>query len=82
MLEARAKDTAASVLQKKKQKKDFKQIFQAISREGKKKGIRKFFARFLAFPNKVLPVQKIVLSSSRRQGNFRGLEAWRPRPRA
>ena len=24
---------------------------------------------------------KIVLSSSRGQGNFRGLEAWRPRPR-
>ena len=46
-----------------------------------KKGLRKFFARFLAFSNKISTVQKIVLSSSRGQGNFRGLEASRPRPR-
>ena len=46
-----------------------------------KKGIRKFFARFLAFSNKILTVQNIVLSLSRGQGNFRGLEASRPRPR-
>ena len=30
---------------------------------------------------KFLTIQKIVLSSSREQGNFRGLEASRPRPR-
>ena len=46
-----------------------------------KKGVRKFSARFLAFSNEISTVQKIVLSSSRGQGNFRGLEASRPRPR-
>ena len=46
-----------------------------------KNSLRKFSARFLALSNKILTVQKIVLSSSRRQGNFRGLEALRPRPR-
>ena len=30
---------------------------------------------------KILTIQKIVLSSSRGQGNFQGLEASRPRPR-
>ena len=46
-----------------------------------KKGIRKFSARFLVVSKKILTVQKIVLSSSRGQGNFRGLEASRPRTR-
>ena len=46
-----------------------------------KKGICKFSARFLAFSNKISTVQKIVLSSSRGQGNFRGPKASRPRPR-
>ena len=46
-----------------------------------KKGLRKFSARYLALSNKISTVQKIVLSSSRGQGNFRGLEASRPRPR-
>ena len=44
-----------------------------------KKGVHKFSARFLALSNKISTVQKIVLSSSRGQGNFRGLEASRPR---
>ena len=47
--------------------------------EENKKGVRKFSARFLAFSNKISTVQKIVLSSSRGQGNFWGLEASRPR---
>ena len=42
-----------------------------------KNGVREFSARFLAFST----LQKIVLSSSRGQGNFRGLEGSRPRPR-
>ena len=46
-----------------------------------KKVICKFSARFLEFSNKVSTVQKIVLSSSREQANFRGLEDSRPRPR-
>ena len=49
--------------------------------EENKKGAGKFSAMFLAFSNKIATVQKIVLSSSRGQGNFRGLEASRPRPR-
>ena len=49
--------------------------------EENKKGVRKFSARFLAFSNKTSTVQKIMLSSSRGHGNFRGLEASRPRPR-
>ena len=49
--------------------------------EKNKKGVRKFSARFLAFSNEISTVQKIVLSSSRGQGNFRELEASRPRPR-
>ena len=47
----------------------------------KQKGVRKFSARFLVFYNKISTVQKIVLSSSRGQGNFRGPKASRPRPR-
>ena len=55
----------------------------------KKKGLKKFF--FYRSPKKtvkknifqpiykILTIQKIVLSSSRGQGNFRGLEASRPR---
>ena len=38
-----------------------------------KKGLRKFSARFLAFSNKILTVQKIVLSSSRGQAIFKDL---------
>ena len=56
----------------------------------KKKSSQKFFRRspqknvfqtiFQAL-HKILTIQKIVLSSSRGQANFRGLEASRPRPR-
>ena len=49
--------------------------------EENKNVVRKFSARFLAFSNEISTVQKIVLSSSRGQGNFRRLEASRPRPR-
>ena len=82
-------DTGASVLLKKKV---FKKFFKQSQKKGlqkfcssdfhlkiTKKGLRKFSARFLAFSNKISTVQKIVLSSSRGQGNFRGLEASRPR---
>ena len=57
----------------------------------KKRSSQKFFRRsaeknvfqkiFQAL-HKILTIQKIVLSSSRGQANFRGLEASRPRPRA
>ena len=52
-----------------------------VPSEENKKGVRKISARFLAFSNEISTVQKIVLSSSRGQANFRGLEASRPRPR-
>ena len=95
MLEAKAKDQGhkAQVLSKKKKKKVFTKIFQAISKKKKKKKKRssqKFFKRsslknvfqkiFQAL-HKILTFQKIMLSSSRGQANFRGLEASRPRPR-
>ena len=79
----RTKDTSASVLQKKKV---FTKIFQAISK--KKRSSQKFFKQsprkhvfqkiFQAL-HKILTIQKLVLSSSRGQANFRGLEASRPR---
>ena len=81
--------TQSQVLSKKK-KKVFTKIFQAISKKKKKRSSQKFFKRsplqnvfqkiFQAL-HKILTFQKIVLSSSRGQANFRGLEASRPRPR-
>ena len=52
-----------------------------IQKRRTKRGLRRFSARFLAFSNKILTIQTIVQSSSQGQGNFRGLEASRPRPR-
>ena len=52
-------------------KKVFKIIFSGDFHLRKtKKGLRKFSARFLALSNEISTVQKIVLSSSRGQGNF------------
>ena len=44
-----------------------------------KKRVRKVSTRFLAFSNEVSTVKKMVMSSSQGQGNFRRLEASRPR---
>ena len=52
----------------------FKQIFQAISERGIQKRSSQVFRKV---SNEILRVQKIVLLSSRGQGNFRGLEALR-----
>ena len=61
-------------------KKVFKNFFSGDFHLRKtKKGLRKFSARFLALSNKISTVQKIVLSSSGGQGDFRELEASRPR---
>ena len=71
----RTKDTSASALQKKKKKKKvFTKIFQAIS-------TKNVFQIIFQALHKILTIKKIVLSSSRGQANFRGLEASRPRPR-
>ena len=59
---------------KKKKKKVFTKIFQAIS-------TKKRFPKMFQALHKILTIQKIVLSSSQGQANFRGLEASRPRPR-
>ena len=79
----RTKDTKRKRSPKKK-KKVFTKIFQAISKNEKKRSSQKFFKRsplknvfqkiFQAL-HKILTFQKIVLSSSRGQANFRGLEA-------
>ena len=71
----RPKDTGASALQKKGlqkclKKKVFKTIFRRSPKKQYKKGLRKFSARFPAFSNKILKVQKIMLPSSRGQDNF------------
>ena len=89
MLEAKAKDQGHKHKCSQK-KKVYTKIFQAISKKKKKKkrSSQKFFRRspqknvfqkiFQAL-NKILTIQKIELSSSRGQANFRGLEASRPR---
>ena len=70
MLEA--KDTSASALQKKKRSS------QKFFRRSPQKNV---FQKIFQALHKILTIQKIVLSSSRGQANFRGLEASRPRPR-
>ena len=71
MLQAKAKDTNASVFLRKKVLKIF------FGQSPKKNGLEKHFQPIY----KILTIQKIVLSSSRGQSNFRGLAASRPRPR-
>ena len=52
-------------------KKIFKKFFSGDLHVRKtKKGFHKFSARFLAFFNKILTVQEIMLSLSQGQGNF------------
>ena len=41
---------------------------------------KKVFTKFFQALHKILTIQKIVLSSSRGQASFRGLETSRPRP--
>ena len=87
MLEAKAKDQGHK-LKCSPKKKVFTKIFQAISKK-KEKVFTKIFQAISTkkrFPkkifqalHKIFTIQKIVLSSSRGQANFRGLEASRPR---
>ena len=75
MLEAKAKDQGHKrKCSPKKKKKVSTKVFQAIS-------TKKRFPKFFQALHKILTIQKILLSSSRGQTNFRGLEASRPRPR-
>ena len=70
----RTKDTSASALQKKKKKRSSQKFFR---QSPQKNAFQKIFQAL----HNILTVQKIELSSSRGQANFRGLEATRPRPR-
>ena len=55
-----------------------KKVFKNFFRLSPEKNV---FRTIFQALHKTLPIQKIVLSSSRGQANFRGLEASRPRPR-
>ena len=91
MLEAKAKDqlrTQAQVLSEKK--KGLHKNFSGGLQKKKKRSSQKFFKpsprnnvfqKIFQVLHKILTIQKIVLSSSRGQANYRGLEVSRPRPR-
>ena len=64
--------TQAQVLSKKK-------VFPKFFRQSPQKNV---FQKISQALHKILTIQKMVLSSSRGQTNFRGLEASRPRPRS
>ena len=61
-------------LQKKKKKRPSQKFFKRSPR-------KHVFQKIFQALHKILAIQKLVLSSSRGQANFRGLEASRPRPR-
>ena len=69
----RAKDTSASPIQNKK-----KRSSQKFFKPSPQKNV---FQKIFQALHKILTIQKLVLSSSRGQANFRGLEASRPRPK-
>ena len=58
--------------------KNFSGDLQKFFRQSPKKNV---FQKIFQALHKILTIQKIVLSSSRGQANFRGLEASRPRLR-
>ena len=81
---------SASALQKKKKKGFHKNFSGDLQNKKKKRSSQKFFKRsprknvfqkIFQPLHKILTFQKILLSSSRGQASFRGLEASRPRPR-
>ena len=82
MLAAKAKDTSVSALQNHKNffgdLKKKKSLHKNFSSGIHKKNV---FQKIFQALHKILAIQKILLSSSRGQANFRGLEASRPRPR-
>ena len=70
----RTKDTKRKCSPKKKKKRSSQKFF-------KRSPLKNVFQKIFQALHKILTFQKIVLSSSRGQANFRGLEASRPRPR-
>ena len=89
MLEAKVKDQGHK-RECSPKKRSSQKFFRRSPKNKKKRSSQKFFKRspqknvfqkiFQAL-HKILTIQKILLSSSRGQANFRGLEASRPRPR-
>ena len=86
--EAKAKDSLSEDRHSRGQGQGPRTQAQALSK--KKRSSQKFFKRspqknvfqnIFQVLHKILTIQKIVLSPSRGQANFRGLEASRPRPR-
>ena len=86
----RTKDTKRKCSPKKKKKGLHKNFSGDLQKKKKKRSSQKFFKRsplknvfqkIFQPLHKILTFQKIVLSSSRGQANFRGLEVSRPRPR-
>ena len=73
----RTKDTKRKCSPKKKKKKKKRSSQKFFKRSPLKNVFQKIFQAL----RKILTFQKILLSSSRGQANFRGLEASRPRPR-
>ena len=70
----RTKDTKRKCSSKKKKKRSSQKFF-------KRSPLNNVFQKFFQALHKILTFQKIVLSLSRGQANFRGLEVSRPRPR-
>ena len=75
MLEAKAKGQGHKRKCSPKKKRSSQKFFK---RSPQKNVFQKIFQAL----HKILTIKKIVLSSSRGQANFRGLEASRPRPRS
>ena len=67
------------------EKKVVRKIYQAISKKRSSKKLSRWspeknvFQKIFQALNKLLPTQKLVPFSNRGQGNFRGLEATRPK---
>ena len=74
MLEAKAKDQGHKRKCSPKKKRSSQKFFKRSPRKN-------VFQKIFQALHKILTIQKTVLSSSRGQANFRGLEASRPRPR-
>ena len=74
MLEAKDQGHKRKCSPKKQKKRSSQKFFK---RSSWKNAFQKIFQAL----HKILTIQKLVLSSSRGQANFRGLEASRPRPR-
>ena len=70
----RTKNTSTSALQKKKRKRSLQKFFKRSPQTN-------VFQKIFRALHKILTIQKILLSASRGQANFRGLEASKPRPR-